>query len=115
MEVPPPARPAKTLAAYKYSNRSANKTVNQNMKYGTANTQKAHFLPSNLMTTKNKKVPKNPPRYDIDPSHDASGVVIGPADKGVFSDNKTRSEGDSQPISPPYEIAHIFAHVTAIN
>lgn len=71
--------------------------------------QKATFLPSNLITMRNKKVPKNPPRQDTDPSHDACGVVMGPVDSGVFADNSMRRDGDSQPISPPYDIAHILA------
>lgn len=81
-------------------------------KYGIAKTQKAAFLPKNLITIIKMKVPKNPPRYDIDPSHDASCVVIGPVDSGEFGDNNTRSEGDNQPISPPYEIAHMLALIS---
>lgn len=127
MLVSPPASPPKTLAAYKYSSLSANKTANQKIfkriwyqwyvvvqvsvitKYRIAKIQKATFLPSNFVMTINTKSPKNPPRYDMDPSHDASSVVIGPVDSGELGDNNTRSEGDSQPMRPPYEIAHKLA------
>lgn len=45
----------------------------------------------------------------MEPSHEACDIVSGPVDIGVFGDSNTRRDGDSQPISAPYEMAHIFA------
>lgn len=78
-------------------------------KYGTARMQNAIFLPRSFMMTRNIKVPKKPPRYDIDPNHDACTVFIEPLLIGGCGDRRSSSEGDSQPIRFPYEMAHMLA------
>lgn len=74
---------------------------NQLTKFGNARTQNVFFLPKHFRIAINIKLPKKPPIYVADPTHDAISLFIGPLTSGVSFDCKTSSDGESHPIDPP--------------
>lgn len=60
-------------------------------------------------------MPRTPPIQTVDPIHEASSIVIGPEDKGEFSDCKRGSDGAHHALACPWENVIMFTEIEYSN